>query len=138
MSTFGDRLKEERERLRLNQPAFGELGGVRKQAQLHYEGNKRSPDADYLAAIAAAGVDVAYVLTGKRASNVANTPTEVALLDNYRHSALDVQIGVSKLLAQTGGAVERSESMRYLPAPGGLMTGMQSDAVHSVDPNSPE
>ncbi len=35
-------------------------------AQLKYEKGDRAPDADYLEAVAAKGVDVLYVLTGKR------------------------------------------------------------------------
>lgn len=135
MSTFGDRLKQERERLRMNQTAFGELGGVRKQAQLHYESNKRSPDAEYLAAIAVAGVDVAYVVTGARGSNVAVSPTEMALLDNYRNSAVDVQRGVSKLLAETGHALERSRMLNYQEQASGLTTSIHSDAVHNEGMN---
>jgi len=60
---IGARLREERERLGLNQEGFGQLGGVRKQAQLLYEKDERKPDSDYLVAVAAAGVDVLFVLT---------------------------------------------------------------------------
>lgn len=81
---MGSRLREERERLRLSQAALGEIGRVRKQAQLKYEKGDRSPDADYLSAVAAAGVDVLYVLTGMRGENVASTPTELAYLRNCR------------------------------------------------------
>lgn len=73
MDTFGGRLRAEREKLGLSQAGFGELGGVQKVAQLNYEKDKRKPDAEYLAAIAEAGVDVLYVLTGQR-SNRALTP----------------------------------------------------------------
>lgn len=63
-----ERLREERERLGLNQTEFGALGGVRKQAQIKYEKGARKPDAKYLEGIAAAGVDVGYILTGDRAA----------------------------------------------------------------------
>ncbi|BBL69713.1 helix-turn-helix domain-containing protein [Methylogaea oryzae] len=66
MSTFGERLRKERQRLEMNQTQFAALAGVQKQAQINYEAGKRSPDADYLAAIAAAGADVQYILTGRR------------------------------------------------------------------------
>lgn len=66
MGDISDRLVEERKRLKMNQTAFGLMGGVQKQAQFNYEKGNRSPDADYLAAIAGSGVDVLYVLTGKR------------------------------------------------------------------------
>jgi len=63
---YGKRLREERERLGLTQEAMGQIGGVRKRAQLHYEHCERRPDIDYLAALAGAGVDVLYVITGRR------------------------------------------------------------------------
>ena len=65
LCTFGERLREERERLGLSQTAFAEAGGVQKRAQINYEKADRLPDAAYLAAIAAIGVDVLYVITGK-------------------------------------------------------------------------
>lgn len=54
-----------------------------KQAQLKYESGTRSPDAAYLAALAAAGVDILYVLTGQR-GGVVLTPREQAMLGKYR------------------------------------------------------
>ena len=39
---------------------------MQKRAQINYEKDERQPDAGYLAAVAAAGVDVFYVLTGSR------------------------------------------------------------------------
>lgn len=64
MSGFGPRLREERERLGLTQRVFGDVGGVEPNAQGKYESGERTPRMDYLAAIAARGVDALYVLTG--------------------------------------------------------------------------
>lgn len=66
MNDLGDRLREERERLGLSQAAFGELAGVKKNAQFNYEAGNRSPDGQYLSAVAKHGVDVLYVVTGQR------------------------------------------------------------------------
>ncbi|MDR3086760.1 MAG: helix-turn-helix domain-containing protein [Azoarcus sp.] len=84
MSTFGERLRAERERFGLTQTQLGLAGGVQKQAQLKYEKDERSPDAAYLSAIASIGVDVLYILTGARHVNVATSPTELAYLRNCR------------------------------------------------------
>lgn len=62
------RLREERKRLKLNQTAFGELGGVGLQTQSRYEQGRFAPDSLYLAKLAEAGVDVLYILTGNRQS----------------------------------------------------------------------
>lgn len=80
-NTIGERLRAERERLRLSQPELGVLGGVQKLAQINYEKDKRKPDAAYLAAVADAGVDVLYVLTGQRGQCVSETPKALAQSD---------------------------------------------------------
>ncbi|AZB57232.1 XRE family transcriptional regulator [Cereibacter sphaeroides] len=79
MSSFPDRLREERERLGLIQPELGQIGGVGKQTQINYESGKRSPDADYLTKIAAFGVDTLYLLTGVRSAqgSVADTAQKI-------------------------------------------------------------
>lgn len=63
---FTDRLREERERLGLSQTAMAACADVTKMSQINYEKGARSPDAKYLDAIARAGVDVLYILTGRR------------------------------------------------------------------------
>lgn len=85
MNSQGDRLREERERLGLSQLAMGDVGGVKKLAQLNYEKGDRKPDSAYLAAIAAIGADVLYILTGQR-SPTAMQPDETMLLERYRTS----------------------------------------------------
>ncbi len=83
----------------MTQDGFAAAGAVGKRALIHYEKAERSPDAAFLAAIAAAGADVLYILTGQRARmgalkatepgagySFARTPRERALLDNYRAS----------------------------------------------------
>jgi len=64
MTGIGPRLREERQRLKLSQSALGAAGGVETNAQGNYESGARSPKVDYLLAIAEAGVDIYYVLTG--------------------------------------------------------------------------
>lgn len=66
MDTIGSRLREEREKLGMNQTDFAAVGGVQKRAQVNYEAGERMPDAVYLAAVAERGADVLYVLTGRR------------------------------------------------------------------------
>lgn len=63
--SFGERLKEERKRLGMNQTEFALLGGVVKFTQINYEKGDNSPNLDYLAKLEAAGVDAYYILTGK-------------------------------------------------------------------------
>ena len=74
MDNFPIRLKQERQRLHMNQTEFAGSGGVQKQAQFTYEKGLRYPDASYLARIAEVGVDVLYLLTGR-----ASDPATLAL-----------------------------------------------------------
>lgn len=67
MKQITDRLKEERVRLGLTQQALATAGGVLVNAQGNYERGARVPNANYLANVAKAGVDVIYVITGARA-----------------------------------------------------------------------
>ena len=70
--SIGQRLREEREKIGLNQTAMGAVGGVRKQAQLKYENNESYPNAEYLAAVAKIGVDIQYVVLGIRSAQAIN------------------------------------------------------------------
>jgi transcriptional regulator with XRE-family HTH domain len=66
MSEMGSRLREERKRLGMNQTDFAKAIGVHLNTQSRYEKGDRDPDTAYLSAIAKAGVNVAYVLTGEK------------------------------------------------------------------------
>lgn len=77
----------------LSQEKFGALGGVKKLAQINYEKGERHPDSAYLAAIAAAGVDVLYVLTGERdgPAPVTLTAEEETMLAYFREASKEVR-----------------------------------------------
>ena len=61
---LGIRIKDERERLGLTQPEFAEIAGAKKRTVIDWQNGVSSPTAIQLAALAAAGVDIAYVITG--------------------------------------------------------------------------
>lgn len=112
MSGIGDRLFEERKRLKLSQMAMGEIGGVHSNAQRNYEKGTRNPDAAYLSAVAAKGVDVLYVLTGQRSRTEASlTPDEAALLDNYRNTPRERRHTIAEVsqVYAASGKVERGD-----------------------------
>jgi len=93
MITFGDRLKEERKRLGLNQTDFAASGGVQKRAQVSYEQNERFPDVAYLMSIREIGVDVFYLLLGEVGSGTLNSE-EAALIKGFRDLDLRGKAGV--------------------------------------------
>ncbi len=83
---IGDRLKEERERLGFSQTDFAAMAGASKNSQYNYEKGDRSPDTEYLAAIARRGVDILYVVTGEATPQVVEgfTAAEDKLVNRYR------------------------------------------------------
>jgi len=80
MITLGQRLKEERKRLGMTQPEFAAVGRVEKNTQINYEQDKRSPTADYLLAVAEAGVDTHYVLHGEPSPDLLDADERELLL----------------------------------------------------------
>jgi len=123
---FGKRLTEERKRLGLNQTEFGKIGGVTKTSEVNYESGERSPNVDYWQAVAAAGADVQYILTGIRSSS-ALPSDEMLLLERYRASSQQLKDAALRVLlngeqvqakfivhGSVGQQVEGSQSMDNL------------------------
>ncbi|EBH8908690.1 helix-turn-helix domain-containing protein [Salmonella enterica] len=88
MTTLGVRLREERKKMGLNQEDFSALVGSSRGSQASYEQDKKIPGGAYLAALEGIGVDILYILTGKRTPSsdgiTTETQEEKALLENYR------------------------------------------------------
>lgn len=90
--SVGSRILEERKRLNLSQEklaamceAFG-AGKTSRQSIRNYEQGKNSPSVMVLAAMSAAGFDMAYLFSGQRKVSPMLDSRESALLDNYRAS----------------------------------------------------
>ena len=92
---IGKRLREERERLGLSQPAFAAVAGTTKQTLFSWETGKTAPDGFQLAALAATGADVLYILTGQRSQPVPPAQElprqEQEWLALYRNSSEEVR-----------------------------------------------
>lgn len=101
MKNFEMRLKEERKRLGLKGGQLAQIGGVSAVSQSCYEKGKQLPGAAYLAAIAAAGVDVQYILTGQRSAEPVLTSEERLLLETWRRATPALQ--QAALAALVGG-----------------------------------
>ena len=86
----------------MNQTDFAEKAGTTKKSQIEYEKERLPAFATYLAAIAAAGVDVQYVLTGRRSSEPVLTPEEKAVLAAWKNASKEVQ--AAALAALLAGA----------------------------------
>ena len=102
---FGARLKAERKRLGLMQAEFASRVGTDVPKQSMYENDRRELRAAYLSRIAAAGVDVVYVLTGQRIEGPWLDEDARTLLSTYLELPADLQETLGRLvsgLAQSG------------------------------------
>ena len=64
MTTFGDRLRIQREKLGLNQTNMAKLIGKHKNTQVAYESNDQSPTVATLEVLAGHGVDIHFLIFG--------------------------------------------------------------------------
>lgn len=107
-----ERLREERERLKLTQPVFAELAGVKKRTVIDWEKGISSPTAVQLSALSSAGVDVLYVITGQRSSPaipiaMSLSPRQQALLDNYEATSDEGR----RIIEATASAAAQPQSL---------------------------
>ena len=110
MPLISDRLREQREALGLSQQALAEKCNISARSQRNYESGERLPDAGYLAALAAAGADVLYILTGQHTGGVKPAPTltaeEETLLSYFRDASKEVRrAALGALLGASAAAV---------------------------------
>jgi len=113
---FGDRLREERTRLGLNQGELATVAEVSKTTQFNYEKGERSPDAPYLAKVAAAGVDVLYVLTGCRAmpSEAGLSADESEVLNHYRSMPESDRVAIRRMTTALAESTANSANKKSL------------------------
>ena len=95
---IGARLKEERERLGFSQQAFAAIGGASKGSQLAWEKGTATPNAEFLHEVSRVGVDVLYVITGRRDTAVL-APEEQMVLSGYRQLDARGRAGVLALIS---------------------------------------
>lgn len=108
----------------MNQTDFAAVGGVGRKSQFNYEEDERQPDAAYLAAIAAAGVDVRYIITGNREGALPEvlSSDERHLLERYRSSPQPLKDAALRVLL--GGEPPRGPKKQInVSASGGQAAG---------------
>jgi len=134
MNGIGTRLREERERLGLTQRVFGDIGGVEPNAQGKYESGERTPKADYLAAVAARGVDALYVLSGRRApvAQSSLTPEDERLLGAFRSLPAADQSAVRQLLGSLAAALSVDCAQDSRPESTGFRRGLGKGKIAAL------
>lgn len=90
MENIFTRLADERKRLGLNKGQMAKAGNVANSTYANYEDGSRSPDGEFFSAIAAAGADVLYILTGDIDSQ-ALSADEQELIAAFRAAPLAVK-----------------------------------------------
>lgn len=103
---FGARLKEERRRLGLKQAEFASRVGTDVPKQSLYENDRRELRAAYLARLPEAGVDVLYVLTGRRSQGWLDEGA-ADFLAAWLGLPAELQEAFARLLADLGRLGER-------------------------------
>ena len=89
--SLGARIREERQRLGMNQTVFAALAGASRRAMVSWEKNESAPLTTALMAWAEAGADALYMLTGHRTADRPDNPvTQIAdQLAGIRRDVLD-------------------------------------------------
>ena len=101
-----ERLKEERERVGLTQPQIADVLGVGKTTVINWEKGASAPSAQQLAEMVAKGIDVTYVVTGRRiSSQVDLDPLRRAVLDSFDRCSPEKQIEAVQYMALLAAGV---------------------------------
>ncbi|WP_323600747.1 helix-turn-helix transcriptional regulator [Pseudomonas putida] len=91
-------MREERERLGLKQEDLAVPGGVNRNTQGSYERGVRNPDTAYLAGVATLGVDLVYVISGRRVVADGLSPVEAEIIEQYRSIPHEDQRSIRRFL----------------------------------------
>ena len=104
---FGARLKEERIRLGFKQAEFAELVGTDVPKQSLYENDRRQLRARYLARLEPVGVDLLYVVTGRRSGSALLGEDATAFLAGYLGLPEELREPVERLMGDLARSMEQ-------------------------------
>lgn len=112
---IGERLKFERCRLGLTQAELAERAGMPVGSLKGYERGKRVPGGEALAALAKAGVDVAFVLTGQPSKEriVTITGRDIQLAGRYYTPVPILSVEVSAGAGRLADHAEIEETLAF-------------------------
>lgn len=107
---IGERIARERKRLGQSQAGFAKKVGVSLSSQKRYESGERTPDVEYLAAIAPVGIDINYVLNGideydnEFIGGVGSVGTAIEMMFAIPHDDMWHALGASLVNEDNGGS----------------------------------
>lgn len=103
------RLKEERKRLKLSQSDFGALGSAGKTTVISWERGDATPNSAFLQAVALAGADVRYIITGRRQEEgIKESAVHQAVLDAVDLLSLGNKVDAQQLAGAVIKLINRS------------------------------
>lgn len=127
---IGKRIAEERARVGMpTQPPFAKCLGVSLRSVAGWEGGEVMPKADFVSAFEALGIDVLYVLTGRRGGSLSDD--ESRLVSLYKRIPVEKRgalLGMAEAVANDGPPVASSSAQQTFHGPVGN--------VHSVHQGS--
>lgn len=135
---LNERIKEERERLGYSQTAFAALAEASKHSQINWEKGTGTPTAAVLAAWAAHGLDVLYVVTGQRAGGAPSVPAldaaEQVLLDSYRRCKPEARVNLIQTAALLSAGLPEAgkQAIRHRSGSGQTNVGDNAIQIGSV------
>ncbi|OCG60220.1 helix-turn-helix domain-containing protein [Gilliamella sp. Nev3-1] len=103
-----NRLKEERKRLKLTQVDMALICGISREMWGKYERGIAIPGGEIFAALAIAGVNVQFILTGERQSGLILSREEKELIELYRNAPLAIK--AAALGALTAGTAQQTSA----------------------------
>lgn len=110
VSTFGNRLKEQRKKLGLTQAEIAEKCGISMRMWGDYERDKYQPRSETLFLLAREGIDIDYVMTGMLSEKTFKQPEnsltdkELELLALFRQAS---ELGQAVILSAARGAEKK-------------------------------
>ncbi len=103
---------------------------MQRETWSRYESGALSPGTDVWVALAAAGADVQYILTGSR-SDKAMSADESLLLERYRASPRDLRDAALRVLLGGDGPASRGHQVKQkVSGNAGQVVGIQQGVVN--------
>lgn len=113
LGPVGERLREERLRMDLKQEALAEKAGTSKNSLAAYELGRTPINAMLLLILQDIGVDIAYVMTGRRTSGGLN-PADAQLLNMLGKLSVRERAGVFNLVSTLAGEAIGMDELQTL------------------------
>lgn len=135
LEALGARLRQERVRKGLNQVDFAALGEASRNSQGQYEAGKTPPTTEYLLKLQEHGVDIGFIVTGRRSDGSAGF-VEQHLLNLFRAIEPNQQEALLNLLDAMAGRPRWDLEARVGEDP--VHSVLQSPRVEFRTPQKPD